>query len=86
MAEGGEYPTIEDIVGRTPLVRLQRIPGDTSNVILGKLEGNNPAGSVKDRPVMSMINEAESRGVIAPGDTLIEATSGNTGPAEPVSP
>ena len=79
MAEGGEYPTIEDIVGRTPLVRLQRIPGDTSNVILGKLEGNNPAGSVKDRPAMSMIREAESRGAIEPGDTLIEATSGNTG-------
>jgi cysteine synthase B len=79
MAEGGEYPTIEDIVGRTPLVRLQRIPGDTSNVILGKLEGNNPAGSVKDRPAMSMIREAESRGAIQPGDTLIEATSGNTG-------
>ena len=79
MAEGGEYLTIEDIVGRTPLVRLQRIPGDTSNVILGKLEGNNPAGSVKDRPAMSMIREAESRGAIQPGDTLIEATSGNTG-------
>ena len=79
MAEGGEYPTIEDIVGRTPLVRLQRIPGKTSNVILGKLEGNNPAGSVKDRPAMSMIREAESRGAIQPGDTLIEATSGNTG-------
>lgn len=79
MAEGGEYPTIEDIVGRTPLVRLQRIPGDTSNVVLGKLEGNNPAGSVKDRPAMSMIREAESRGAIEPGDTLIEATSGNTG-------
>jgi cysteine synthase B len=61
------------------LVRLQRIPGDTSNVILGKLEGNNPAGSVKDRPAMSMIREAESRGAIQPGDTLIEATSGNTG-------
>ena len=79
MAEDGEYPTIEDIVGRTPLVRLQRIPGDTSNVVLGKLEGNNPAGSVKDRPAMSMIREAESRGAIEPGDTLIEATSGNTG-------
>ena len=79
MAEGGEYPTIEDMVGRTPLVRLQRIPGDTSNVVLGKLEGNNPAGSVKDRPAMSMIREAESRGAIQPGDTLIEATSGNTG-------
>ena len=74
-----DYPTIEHSVGKTPLVRLQRIPGETSNTILGKLEGNNPAGSVKDRPAMSMINEAESRGVIAPGDTLIEATSGNTG-------
>ena len=74
-----DYPTIEHTVGKTPLVRLQRLPGETSNTILGKLEGNNPAGSVKDRPAMSMINEAESRGVIAPGDTLIEATSGNTG-------
>ena len=74
-----DYPTIEHTVGKTPLVRLQRIPGETRNTILGKLEGNNPAGSVKDRPAMSMINEAESRGVIAPGDTLIEATSGNTG-------
>ena len=74
-----DYPAIEHTVGKTPLVRLQRIPGETSNTILGKLEGNNPAGSVKDRPAMSMINEAESRGVIAPGDTLIEATSGNTG-------
>ena len=73
------YPTIEHTVGNTPLVRLQRIPGDTSNIVLGKLEGNNPAGSVKDRPAMSMINEAESKGVIAPGETLIEATSGNTG-------
>ena len=79
MADDTEYPTIEDVVGRTPLVRLQRIPGDTSNIILGKLEGNNPAGSVKDRPAMSMIREAESRGAIQPGDTLIEATSGNTG-------
>ena len=79
MTEGGDYPTIEGIVGQTPLVRLQRIPGDTSNVVLGKLEGNNPAGSVKDRPAMSMIREAESRGAIQPGDTLIEATSGNTG-------
>ena len=74
-----DYPTVEHTVGHTPLVRLQRIPGDTSNTVLGKLEGNNPAGSVKDRPAMSMINEAESKGVIAPGDTLIEATSGNTG-------
>jgi len=75
----GNYPTIEDTVGRTPLVRLQRIPGQTTNAILGKLEGNNPAGSVKDRPAMNMIREAESRGAITPGATLIEATSGNTG-------
>ena len=74
-----DYPTIEHTVGNTPLVRLQRLPGETSNTVLGKLEGNNPAGSVKDRPAMSMINEAESKGVIEPGDTLIEATSGNTG-------
>ncbi|HZW24108.1 MAG TPA: cysteine synthase CysM [Gallionella sp.] len=73
------YPTIEDFVGNTPLVRLKRIPGDTSNVILAKLEGNNPAGSVKDRPALSMIRHAEARGDIRPGDTLIEATSGNTG-------
>ncbi len=77
------YPTIEAFVGRTPLVRLQRIPGEAmtqaGNVILGKLEGNNPAGSVKDRPAMSMVVLAESRGTIRPGDTLIEATSGNTG-------
>lgn len=73
------YPTIEDTVGRTPLVRLQRIPGQTTNTILGKLEGNNPAGSVKDRPAMNMIREAESRGAISPGAALIEATSGNTG-------
>ena len=73
------YPTIEDFVGKTPLVRLQRLPGDTTNTILVKLEGNNPAGSVKDRPAMSMIREAERRGEIQPGDTLIEATSGNTG-------
>jgi cysteine synthase B len=73
------YPTIEDFVGNTPLVRLKRIPGDTSNVILAKLEGNNPAGSVKDRPALSMIARAEARGDIKPGDTLIEATSGNTG-------
>jgi cysteine synthase B len=77
------YKTIEDVVGSTPLVRLQRLPGDAGaargNVILGKLEGNNPAGSVKDRPAVSMIRRAEERGDIKPGDTLIEATSGNTG-------
>ncbi len=73
------YPTIENFVGNTPLVRLKRIPGDTSNVLLAKLEGNNPAGSVKDRPALSMIKHAEARGEIKPGDTLIEATSGNTG-------
>ncbi|WP_420226270.1 cysteine synthase CysM [Pigmentiphaga litoralis] len=77
------YPTIEDTIGKTPLVRLQRIPGAGNaargNVILGKLEGNNPAGSVKDRPALSMIKRAEERGEIRPGDTLIEATSGNTG-------
>ena len=74
-----EYPTIESSVGNTPLVRLQRLPGETSNIILAKLEGNNPAGSVKDRPALSMIRRAEERGEIKPGDTLIEATSGNTG-------
>lgn len=73
------FPTIEDYVGNTPLVRLQRLPGNTSNTILAKLEGNNPAGSVKDRPALSMIQRAELRGDITPGDTLIEATSGNTG-------
>ena len=73
------HPTIEDHVGRTPLVRLQRLPGDTDNLILVKLEGNNPAGSVKDRPALNMIRRAEERGTIRPGDTLIEATSGNTG-------
>jgi S-sulfo-L-cysteine synthase (O-acetyl-L-serine-dependent) len=73
------YPTIENFVGRTPLVRLQRLPGKTDNLILGKLEGNNPAGSVKDRPALNMIRRAEERGTIRPGDTLIEATSGNTG-------
>lgn len=71
--------TLEDFVGNTPLVRLQRLPGKTSNTILAKLEGNNPAGSVKDRPALSMIKHAEARGEISPGDTLIEATSGNTG-------
>ncbi|MBN9412094.1 MAG: cysteine synthase CysM [Burkholderiales bacterium] len=77
------YPTIEDAIGRTPLVALQRIEAQDNaargNVILGKLEGNNPAGSVKDRPAVSMIRRAEERGEIKPGDTLIEATSGNTG-------
>jgi len=78
-----DYPTIERTIGRTPLVRLQRLPGEDNarrgNVILGKLEGNNPAGSVKDRPALAMIVRAEARGEIRPGDTLIEATSGNTG-------
>ena len=74
-----QYPTIADCVGNTPLVRLQRLPGETSNTLLVKLEGNNPAGSVKDRPALSMISRAELRGDIRPGDTLIEATSGNTG-------
>ena len=74
-----EFPTIEDFVGNTPLVRLQRLPGKTTNTIMLKLEGNNPAGSVKDRPALSMIQLAEQRGEISPGDTLIEATSGNTG-------
>lgn len=74
-----EFPTIESTVGNTPLVRLQRMPGLTTNTVLAKLEGDNPAGSVKDRPAMSMIVRAEQRGDIRPGDTLIEATSGNTG-------
>jgi len=73
------FPTIEDYIGNTPLVRLQRLVGETSNTILVKLEGNNPAGSVKDRPALSMIQQAESQGIIKSGDTLIEATSGNTG-------
>jgi cysteine synthase B len=73
------YPTIQDFVGNTPLVRLQRLPGDTDNLILAKLEGSNPAGSVKDRPALNMIRRAQERGTIRPGDTLIEATSGNTG-------
>ncbi|MCX7222530.1 MAG: pyridoxal-phosphate dependent enzyme, partial [Burkholderiales bacterium] len=77
------YPTVENAVGQTPLVRLQRLPGaiaaERGNIVLGKLEGNNPAGSVKDRPALSMILGAEARGDIKPGDTLIEATSGNTG-------
>jgi cysteine synthase B len=79
MRPESDFPTIEDFIGHTPLVRLQRIPGPTSNVILGKLEGNNPAGSVKDRPALSMIRRAEERGDIKPGDTIVEATSGNTG-------
>lgn len=74
-----QYPTIADCVGNTPLVRLQRLPGETSNTLLVKLEGNNPVGSVKDRPALSMITRAELRGDIRLGDTLIEATSGNTG-------
>ena len=74
-----EYPTIEDCIGETPLVRLQRLPGVTTNKLLVKLEGNNPAGSVKDRPAISMIRRAEASGLVKPGDTLIEATSGNTG-------
>lgn len=73
------YKTIENFAGNTPLVRLKHLPGTTSNVILAKLEGNNPAGSVKDRPALSMISHAQKRGEIKPGDTLIEATSGNTG-------
>ena len=73
------YKTIEQCVGNTPLVKLQRLPGATTNTILLKLEGNNPAGSVKDRPALSMVAHAEARGDIKPGDTLIEATSGNTG-------
>ena len=81
--EAPRYPTLEDVIGNTPLVRLVRLPGAENerrgNVILGKLEGNNPAGSVKDRPAISMIRRAEERGEINPGDTLIEATSGNTG-------
>lgn len=82
-AQHPDYPTVEQVIGRTPLVRLQRLPGAGNaargNVILGKLEGNNPAGSVKDRPAIAMIARAEARGEIRPGDTLIEATSGNTG-------
>ena len=73
------YKTLEDFVGNTPLVRLKRLPGNSTNVVLAKLEGNNPAGSVKDRPALSMIRRAEQRGRIKPGDTLIEPTSGNTG-------
>jgi cysteine synthase B len=76
---GAGWPTIDDTVGNTPLVRLKRLPGDTTSVVLCKLEGNNPAGSVKDRPALWMIRKAEERGRIKPGDALIEATSGNTG-------
>lgn len=78
-SDNTEFPTIESFVGNTPLVRLQRLVGNSTNTILVKLEGNNPAGSVKDRPALSMIQHAESRGDIRPGDTIIEATSGNTG-------
>nr|WP_110017864.1 cysteine synthase CysM [Plasticicumulans acidivorans] len=74
-----DFPTLEDLIGHTPLVRLQRMSAGLSSLVLGKLEGNNPAGSVKDRPALAMIQEAERRGEIQPGDTLIEATSGNTG-------
>lgn len=74
-----KYQTLEHFVGNTPLVRLQRLPGETTNTLLVKLEGNNPAGSVKDRPALSMIKHAQERGDIKPGDSLIEATSGNTG-------
>jgi cysteine synthase B len=76
---GPTWMTIDDTVGNTPLVRLKRLPGETTNVVLCKLEGNNPAGSVKDRPALWMIRKAEERGRIKPGDTLVEATSGNTG-------
>jgi S-sulfo-L-cysteine synthase (O-acetyl-L-serine-dependent) len=79
MAAKFKTQTLEDFVGNTPLVRLKRLPGRTSNVLLAKLEGNNPAGSVKDRPALSMIRRAQERGDIKPGDTLIEPTSGNTG-------
>ncbi len=74
-----DWPTLDQFVGGTPMVRLQRLPGDSTNIVLAKLEGNNPAGSVKDRPALSMISQAEARGDIKSGDTLIEATSGNTG-------
>ncbi len=79
MTRKHEFPTVETCIGNTPLVRLQRLPGRTTNTLLAKLEGDNPAGSVKDRPALSMILRAEERGEIKPGDTLIEATSGNTG-------
>src|SRR5574344_762998 len=74
-----QFKTLEDYVGQTPLVRLKRLDAGRNNTLLVKLEGNNPAGSVKDRPALSMIQQAEARGDIRPGDTLIEATSGNTG-------
>ena len=74
-----QFKTLEDYVGHTPLVRLKRINAGRNNIILAKLEGNNPAGSVKDRPALAMVMQAEARGQIKPGDTLIEATSGNTG-------
>ena len=74
-----QFPTIEDVIGHTPLVRLTRITAGRNNTLLAKLEGNNPAGSVKDRPAMMMLEQAEARGEITPGDTLVEATSGNTG-------
>ncbi|RDH45061.1 cysteine synthase CysM [Zooshikella ganghwensis] len=74
-----DYPTIDSLIGNTPLIRLQRLNAGHNNTILLKMEGQNPAGSVKDRPALSMINEAEQRGFVRPGDTLIEATSGNTG-------
>jgi S-sulfo-L-cysteine synthase (O-acetyl-L-serine-dependent) len=79
MTPGLDAPTLEEFVGNTPLMRLQRLPVAAGNLVLAKLEGNNPAGSVKDRPALSMIRRAEERGEIRPGDTLIEATSGNTG-------
>lgn len=79
MRQAGSFPSIEAFVGHTPLVRLQRLPGQSTNTLLVKLEGNNPAGSVKDRPALNMIAQAEARGEIKPGDRLIEATSGNTG-------
>jgi len=79
MAEHPTFPTLENCVGNTPLVALQRLPGKSSNRVLAKLEGNNPAGSVKDRPALWMIQQAEAQGLVRPGDTLIEATSGNTG-------
>ena len=72
-------PSLDELIGNTPLVKLQRLAGSAENTVLAKLEGNNPAGSVKDRPALGMIRGAEERGELKPGDTLIEATSGNTG-------